>query len=29
MCITEIKPKNTFYRNEVHYRDDMPTSIFP
>ena len=21
----EIKPKNTFYRNEVQYRDDVPT----
>ena len=21
----EIKPKNIFYRNEVQYRDDVPT----
>ena len=21
----EIKPKNNFYRNEVQYRDDVPT----
>ena len=21
----ELKPKNIFYRNEVQYRDDVPT----
>ena len=25
LLTTEIKPKNIFYRNEVQYRDDVPT----